>query len=203
MPKNTQNAALSAKPARVMTTKTLAYCALLAALQVVLARLIVPMPAADTRFSIEAVPVLMAGCLFGPVPGALVGFSADLIGCLFSGYGYNPIFALPPILYGVCGGLFRWYLSKGASYLRVLISYLPPVILGSVLYQSCTLAYIYNAEGAFLPSLKLQLIKRSIQFALTIFVDAAVTCLLFKSKIFQRAGVWPPVSKKRTQEPEA
>lgn len=201
MSKNTHDAALTAKPTHLMSTKTLAYCALLAALQVVLARLIVPMPAADTRFSIEAVPVFLAGCLFGPAPGALVGFSADLVGCLFSGYGYNPVFALPPILYGVCGGLFRRYLGKGAGFLRVLLSYLPPVVFGSVLYQSCALAYIYNAEGAFLPSLRLQLIKRTIQFALTVLVDAAVTSLLFQSKIFQRAGIWPPAAKK--QEPKA
>ena len=101
MPKNTPEAAFAAKPARMFTTKTLAYCAMLAAIQVVLARLIVPMPSADTRFSIEAVPVVLAGLLFGPLPGALVGFTADLVGCLFSGFGYNPIFCLPPILYGV------------------------------------------------------------------------------------------------------
>ena len=42
-----------------MATRTLAYCAMLAALQVVLARLIIPMPAADTRFSLEAIPVVL------------------------------------------------------------------------------------------------------------------------------------------------
>ena len=50
---------------RTMTTKTLAYCALLAALSVVLARLIIPMPNVTTRFSIEAVPIYLAGMLFG------------------------------------------------------------------------------------------------------------------------------------------
>ena len=29
-------------------------------------------------------------------------------------------------------------------------------------------------------------------FAVTIFLDAAVATLLFKSRIFHRAGVWPP-----------
>ena len=82
------------KSKRVLSTKTLAYCALLAALSVVLARLVIPMPAADTRFSIEAVPIFLAGMLFGPLPGALVGFVADFVGCLFSPYGYNPLFCL-------------------------------------------------------------------------------------------------------------
>ena len=95
-----------------MTTKTLAYCAMLAALQVVLARLMGLMPNAYSRFSIEAIPTIVAGILFGPVAGGMVGFSSDLVGCLFSGYGYNPIFCLPPILYGVFGGIFRRYLAE-------------------------------------------------------------------------------------------
>ena len=82
----------AASPKRSMTTKALAYCALLAAISVVLARLLIPMPNATTRFSIESVPILLSGMLFGPMAGGLVGFCADLVGCLFSGYGYNPLF---------------------------------------------------------------------------------------------------------------
>ena len=111
MSKNAQSAALTQKPARAMTTKTLACCALLAALSVVFARLIVPMPNAFTRFSIEAVPICLAGLLFGPLAGGMVGFTADLVGCLFSGYGYNPLFCIPPILYGVIAGLLRYHVG--------------------------------------------------------------------------------------------
>ena len=81
-------------------TKQLTICALLTAMSIILARLIIPMPNESTRFSIEAVPIFLAGMLFGPIPGALVGFAEDFIGCLFSPYGYNPIFCIPPILYG-------------------------------------------------------------------------------------------------------
>lgn len=195
MSKNLSAAVPAAKPARQMTTKTLAYCAMLAAIQVVLARLIVPMPAVDTRFSIEAVPIFLAGTLFGPVAGALVGFASDLVGCLFSGYGYNPIFALPPLLYGVCGGLFRYYLNKKVTFPRVLLAFLPAVFLGSFLWQSCALAYIYNSAGAFLPSLLAQFVKRGIQFSITIFIDAAVASLLLRSGVFNRLGVWPLAPK--------
>ena len=66
----------------VMATQTMAYCALLAALSVVLARLIIPMPNASTRFSIEAVPIYISGMLFGPLAGGLVGFCADFVGTL-------------------------------------------------------------------------------------------------------------------------
>ena len=72
--------------------KNLAVCAMLAALSVIFARLIIPMPNAFTRFSIEAIPIVIAGILFGPIAGGAVGFVADLVGCLFSGFGYNPLF---------------------------------------------------------------------------------------------------------------
>ena len=174
----------------MMTTKTLAYCALLAALSVVLARLVVPMPNASTRFSIEAVPIFIAGMLFGPVSGALVCFTADFVCCLFSGYGFNPLFSIPPILYGLCAGLMRWYLCSKPNLLRVSLSWLPPVVIGSVLYQSATLAWFYP-QGEYLASIVYYLSTRSIQFAITIVLDIVIVFSLCKSRIFQRMGVWP------------
>ena len=70
-----------------MTTRMLVTMALLAAIEVVLARFIVPMPNPTMRFSIEAVPIIVAGLLYGPLSGALVGVIGDAVGCLFSGYG--------------------------------------------------------------------------------------------------------------------
>lgn len=184
---------------RAMTTKTMAYCALLAALSVVLARLIIPMPDESTRFSIEAVPIYMAGMLFGPLAGGLVGFSADFVGCMFSGYGFNPLFSLPPILYGVFGGIFRYYLARKISIPRLILGFLPPIILGSVLYQSFALAYVYYSE-TFIQGLILKLSTRSIQFAITMVIDAVVIYLLFKARIFDRLGIWPITPKPKKEE---
>ena len=61
-------------PVRAMVT-----CALLTAVSVVLARFLIPTPNEVTRFSLEAVPIFLAGMLFGPLPGALTGFAADFI----------------------------------------------------------------------------------------------------------------------------
>lgn len=179
-------------PKRSMSTRALAYCALLAAISVVLARLIIPMPNASTRFSIEAVPIYLAGMLFGPMAGGLVGFSADLVGCLFSGYGYNPIFCLPPILYGVFGGLMRHYLGKGVNIPRLLVGFLPPVLLGSILWQSAALSFVYNSKGSFMPSMIFFLSTRSVQFAVTMVLDVIIIALLFRSNIFKNLGIWPP-----------
>ena len=191
-------------PRQRMATKTLASCALLAALSVVLARWIVPMPNAFTRFSIEAVPIYLAGLLFGPMAGGLVGFTADLVGCLFSGYGYNPILCLPPILYGVFGGLFQRYMPRKVSLGRLLVGFLPPVILGSILYQSLALAYFYYYDpavaGSFQQGVVYFLSTRSIQFALTLVADVAILYLLFRVRIFERLKLWPVSAKQKGEK---
>ena len=175
-----------------MSTRTLVTCALLAAITVVLARLIIPMPNATTRFSIEAVPVFLAGMLFGPVPGMLVGFAADAVGCLFSGYGYNPLFCVPPILYGLCGGLFRPLLARKTTIGTVALGFLPAVVLGSILYQSWSLAFVYNAKGTFRASFLYFLSSRSVQFAITFVLDVVIVWALYKSRVFHAAKLWPP-----------
>lgn len=169
-------------------TRALVTLALLAAISVVLARFIIPMPNVTMRFSIEAAPIIIAGLLFGPVPGAIVGFVADLVGCLFSGYGYNPVFSLPPVLIGLCAGLLRGLLYKKISYPRVLATFLPAVVLGSILWQSYWLSFFYGTKtfGAFL-------LSRSLQFAITSVINALVVYLLFHNHVFTGLRLWPPV----------
>ena len=72
------SAAQTAPRHGLQNVRTLVSCALLAAVSVVLARFIIPMPNETTRFSLEAVPIFLAGMLFGPLPGALVGFGPIL-----------------------------------------------------------------------------------------------------------------------------
>ena len=180
-----------------MTTRTLVSCALLAALSVVFARFIIPMPNESTRFSIEAVPIYLAGMLFGPMAGGLVGFCADFVGCLFSGFGYNPLFSLPPILYGVFGGVFRFYLSKKISLPRLALTFLPPVVGGSILWQSFALSFVYNSKGSFQASMVYFLTTRSLQFAVTLVLDVLVIYLLMRTRLFERTGIWPAAKKEK------
>lgn len=177
--------------ARRMSTKTMTYCALLAALQVAMARFFGLMPSEFTRFSVEAVPTVIAGILFGPAAGGLVGFVADLVGCLFSGYGYNPIFCIPPILYGVCAGLFRPLLARKLNIGTLFLTLLPAVFLGSILWQSWALGFV-SGKGFWF-----YFTTRSIQFAITIAVDVAIIFGLFKSRLFSSLHLWPP---KKQQE---
>ncbi len=184
----------------VMATRTLVYCAMFAALMVVLARFLGVMLTEDSRISLETIPVFLAGLFFGPVAGAMVGFAGDFIGCLFSRYGFNPLFCLPPILYGLCGGLCRRMIGKTPSLWRLALAYLVPVALGSVLYQSLALTWMYYKDGPFLEGLILKLSARGIQFAITWVVNVAVCYGLFRLRLFHRAGLWPLPEKKKGSE---
>ena len=137
------------KRAVVFNTYALTVCALLTALSVILARLLTIIPSEISRFSLEAVPILLAGLLFGPVPGAAVGFAADFIGCLFSPFGYNPIFCLPPILYGLWAGLLRGYAWTKPTVWRVALAVFPAALCGSVLWQSAALVWSTAARPSW------------------------------------------------------
>ena len=165
-------------------TRMLVTMALLSAIEVVLARFIVPMPNPTMRFSIEAVPIIVAGYLYGPVAGAIVGLVGDAVGTLFSGYGYNPFFAVPPFLIGLCAGLMRPIVRKKLSWLRVLAAFLPAVVLGSVLWQSYWLSFFYGSHSFvwFLGS-------RAVQFAITSAVNASIVYGLLRTKVFEHLGL--------------
>ncbi len=180
------------------TTQKLVGSALLAALSVVLARLFGMMPEASARFSIEAVPIFLAGALFGPVYGALVGFVADFVGCLFSAFGYNPIFCLPPILYGLCAGLFRPLLRRGLSVWKIALAFVFPVLVGSILWQSFALALTYGKGETLWESYLIFLTRRSFQFAVTYVVDVALVSILCRTNVFHRLGYLPQWKGKTT-----
>ncbi len=180
------------------TTKMLTTCALLAAMSVILARLVIPMPNETTRFSVEAVPVFLAGMLFGPLAGGLVGFVADFTGCLLSPYGFNPIFSIPPILYGVCAGMCRPLLKKHTNLLTIGLGFLPAVVFGSILWQSFALAFTYSRE-TLKESFYGFLLTRGIQFAVTFVINVLLVYLLYKSNILKLAGLWQPERKKEIQ----
>ena len=175
---------------QTLTTRTLAFSALLAALSVVLARLFSLMPEESSRFSMEAIPIFLAGLFFGPMIGGMVGFTADFVGCMFSPFGYNPIFCIPPILYGVFAGLLRRWVAKKPVLPKLILTWLFPVLLGSILYQSTALSIVYP-KGTFTTSMIYFLSSRGVQFSIVFVLDVAASYLLLKSGVFKRLGIWP------------
>lgn len=178
---------------RRFPTRMLVSMAMLTALSVVLARFIIPMPNVTTRYSIEQVPIVIAGILFGPFAGAIVGFVADLVGCLFSGYGWNPLFSVPPLLYGLVPGLFVFWIKREEkpNLLKLLVIMLIPAAIGSVLWQSFWFAKIYGVASG--KGFTVYLATRLPQFAVQAPAEAVIIWLLFRTGMFKSLRLWPRV----------
>ncbi len=179
-------------------TKALVCCAMLAALSIVMARVFSFATPDGVRWSADKFPLFLAGMLFGPVMGALTGFTADFLGSLLQ-FGFNPMLCPPAILYGLFGGLLRWYIQKNPSVLRLALSYLCPVVLGSILYQSCMLAYFYF-DGVYFEGLLYYLSTRAVQFSIMLVVEVLIIYTLMRLNVFTHLGVWPPKAKKNERE---
>lgn len=180
---------------RTQAIKALVYSAMLAAISVVMARLLCFATPDGVRWSLDKFPLFLAGMFFGPVMGGLTGFVADFTGSLMQ-FGFNPLLCPPAILYGVFGGLLRRYIQKNPSVTRLGLSYLFPVVIGSILYQSCMLAFLYF-DGTFAAGLLYYLGSRSIQFSIMLVAETLIIYALMKSNVFTRLGVWPPIKFKK------
>lgn len=178
---------------KIITTKMVVYCALLAALSVVMARVLSFSTPDGIRWSLDKFPLFLAGMFFGPLMGALTGFTADFIGSLMQ-FGFNPLLCPPAILYGLFGGLLRWFIQKNPSVWRLGLSYLFPVVIGSILYQSCMLAYFYF-DGAYFEGVLYYLGTRTFQFSIMLVAETLIIFMLMKTNVFTQLGVWPPKRK--------
>lgn len=171
-----------------ISTKALVSCALLAALSVIMARVLCFATPDGVRWSLDKFPLFLAGLLFGPVLGGLTGFTADFLGSIMQ-FGFNPLLCPPAILYGVFGGLMRHFIRKNPSILRLGISYLLPVLIGSILYQSAMLSYFYF-DGTLWAGFLYYLGTRTFQFSIMLVIETAIIYLLLKANIFGRIGLW-------------
>lgn len=176
---------------RSMSTRTLSACALLCALNVIFARFMTIMPDAVSRFSIEGVPVVLAGYFFGPVAGMLVGFVGDTVGCLFSGYGWNPIISITPMMVGAFAGILRplvYKTEKAWDAWRIAVTVLPAKILGSIYWTSQCLVWLgFSKKG-----LGTLMAARTVEALLEAVLETIVIMLLLKTGVFQRMRLFPP-----------
>lgn len=182
---------------RAMSTRTLSACALLCALNVIFARFMTVMPSAVARCSIEGVPVVLAGYFFGPVAGMLVGFVGDTVGCLFSGYGWNPIISITPMMVGAFAGILRplvYKTEKPWDIWRIAVTVLPSKVLGSIYWTSQCLVWLgFTKKG--LPTL---MAARTVEALIEFVLETIVLFLLLRTGVFRRMGMFPPAKDDTT-----
>ena len=124
--------------------RLLAVSAFLAALSIICGKYLALPVGNVLRFSFENLPILMAGMIFGPLVGMLVGVVADLVGCLMVAYTINPLITLGAACIGILGGvLFRVFKHLPLlwqSLFTVVFSHL----VASVLVKTLGLAAYYE-----------------------------------------------------------
>ena len=63
----------------------------------------------NLKLSVDALPILVAGLLFGPVDGFAVGFVGEMLSQILGPYGLaitSPLWAVPPAVRGLIAGLY-------------------------------------------------------------------------------------------------
>ena len=136
-------------------TRLLVVSALLVAMSIVLGKF-AQIPIGDSiRISFENLPLLMAGIFFGPVSGAVVGVSADLIGCVLKGYTINPFITVGACLIGLVSGIvFKYGFKCATRPSAIAASVYSAHIIGSVIVKSIGLFIYFHTP---LPELLLRL----------------------------------------------
>ena len=114
-----------------ISVRTLTAMALLIAMSIVFSR-VLSISTGFVRFNLGSLPVLLAGILFGPWAGFVVGMVADIIGGVLAGYAINPLITLGAGAIGLVAG-FAWQkLNRLSTNLRLAASVLLGHFVGSM-----------------------------------------------------------------------
>lgn len=140
---------------RSFSTRVLVHCALLTSISIVLSRFFsIRIPLGDVealRIGFGTLPIVLAGFLFGPLAGALVGTGANILGALISSSGpIMPHFILVAALGGACPVLFWRLRGSSQSYLELFISIGLSMMLNSVLLISFFMNDLFGVPYAYM-----------------------------------------------------
>jgi ECF transporter S component (folate family) len=161
--------------------RVMVIAALLAALSIVLGKYLAINLSQTVRVSFENLSIIMAGLLFGPIIGGVVGAVADLVGCVLVGYAINPIITAGAVLIGVISGLLGMcVLSRGAEKLGTWRIFLPVYaahIVGSMVVKTIGMMVYYGTP----PEIFYVRVPLYLAIALP---EGYLLMLLFRSKTF-------------------
>ena len=124
--------------------RLLAVSAFLAALSIICGKYLALSLGNVLRFSFENLPIMLAGMMFGPVAGALVGAVADVIGCIMVAYPINPLVTLGAACIGLLGGLLFHVTKKLPLLWKTCITVILTHLVASVIIKTFGLAAYYD-----------------------------------------------------------
>ena len=140
--------------------------ALLTAVQIVLSRFL-SIPLWNIKIGFGFLPIMLAGILYGPLAGALVGGLSDFIGAILFPIGpYFPGFTLTA---AISGAMFGWVLHKRQSFGRVCGVVLFNQLVLGLLINSFWISVLYGSPYFGL------LLSRLVQYAILVPVEVIIT----------------------------
>lgn len=130
------------------------------------------------RVTFENLPIIMAGVLYGPIVGGLVGVCSDLVSYLFSNQAYPPNLwvTLGALAVGVVSGIISKIIIKRKCYGQIIISGTAAHVVGSMIIKTIGLYSYYGI--AVLVRVPLYLVIASLEIL--------VLCLLLGRRSFGR-----------------
>ncbi len=124
--------------------RLLAVAAFLAALSIICGKYLALPVGNVLRFSFENLPILLAGMMFGPITGVLVGVVADLVGCVMVAYPINPLVTLGAACIGLLGGLLFRATKKLPLVWQTCLTVIFTHLAASVIVKTYGLAQYYD-----------------------------------------------------------
>lgn len=134
------------------------------------------------RFSLENMPIILAGIAFGPAAGVTVGAVSDLVGCVLVGYTINPIVTLGAASIGLVSGILPRMLKKTPlsglplTAATVALSHL----VGSIIIKTLGLSAYYDMPFGIL------MLWRLLNYLIVSALDCAVVHILLNNKGIKR-----------------
>lgn len=162
------------------TTKKLTFAAMLTAISVIIGffcKTYLNFGAGLFRITFENLPIILSGILFGPIIGALVGISTDVISYFLSPQPQpiNPLITAAAALVGIISGVIAKYVIKKRGTAQIIVAGGLSHIISSMIIKSAALYVFYGWA----------VLWRIPIYAVVAPVEILIICLLFKNKAFR------------------
>ncbi len=161
--------------------KIMVVCAIFSAISIVSGKFLAISIGETIRISLENLPIILSGILFGPVVAAFTGLTADIIGCILRGYAINPILTAAAMLIGFLAGIIYNSFEKINRHIRLGLTVVFCHIIGSVFLKTIGLCIWFNYP--FYPTL----FGRIINYIIVAAAEFIILELLLKNKSFMKA----------------
>ena len=130
------------------------------------------------RITLENLPVVFSGIVFGPTVGAAVGIGADLLSCVTAGQPPLPLITLGAAAVGAVSGLLGRRVSlKKPRFLPILLCDAAAQVVGSLIIKTAALALAFPTIEGWLFFLRVP------TYLLIIAAEAPLLYLLLRSPL--------------------